>query len=125
MTEIRPAAVRHDAEYYRAQRVPSPAAPIGEQPKPAEIKPPRVAHFAGPHRPIVTTSPATPIRLTRGEIERALEKSFTYHPNQQEIVDRILLETSRMDGFAENSPPFREHHETILRLLREIGLYPL
>jgi hypothetical protein len=89
-----------------------------------QIKPPQVAHFAGPHRPSVTW-PAAPVRLSRGEIETALRGSNTYNPHTEEIVDRILLEIQRMDGFAEGSPPFKTHQETAMRLLREIGLYPV
>jgi hypothetical protein len=92
---------------------------------PAQIKAPQIAHFVGPHRPRVAPPPATAIRLSRAEIEAALVGKNNINPHTEEIIDRIVLEMSRMDGFAENTPPFREHHETALRLLRELGLYPL
>jgi hypothetical protein len=63
--------------------------------------------------------------VTREEIEAALVGSFTYNPASEEIIDRIVLETSRMDQYPEGSFMFKQHQETIRRLLREVGLYPV
>jgi hypothetical protein len=95
-------------------------------PEPAQIVAPRIAHYpAGQTRPLAAPLPAEPLRLTRAEITAALVGSFTYHPNQEAVVDQILLETARLDQHAPGSDEFRTHHQTIMRLLRVLGLYPV
>jgi hypothetical protein len=90
-------------------------------------EPTKIRHYAaGTTRPIVATAPAHPIRVTRSEIEAALGGStVTYNPAADEIIDRIVLETSRMDQYPSGSVMFNAHAETIRRLLRELGLYPV
>jgi hypothetical protein len=124
VTETRPTAVRHDAEFYRSQRAPA-SSPEPTAAKPEEIKPPQIAHYVGPHRPAIATLSTAPIRVTRQEIEAALVNTKTYNPHTEDVVDRIVLETSRLDQEAAGTPEFNARAETIRRLLRELGLYPL
>ena len=85
--------------------------------------PPRLQHCTT--RPVAQPLPAEPIRVTRSEIEAAQAGGHTYNPHAAEIIDRVLLEQSRMDQHSAGSEPFRAHHETIMRLLRQISLYPV
>jgi hypothetical protein len=90
------------------------------------IEPTKIRHYAaGTTRPIVATLPPEPIRVTRSEIEAALVGSFTYNPHKDEIIERVVLETARMDQYPDGSVMFKQHQETILRSLRELGLYPV
>jgi hypothetical protein len=91
-----------------------------------QIEAPKIRHYAnGTMRPIVATLPTEPIRVTRSEIEAALRGSNNGNPHTPEIVERIVLETSRMDQHPEGSFMFKQHAETIRRSLRELGLYPV
>ena len=60
--------------------------------------PARLHHY--PARPVTAPLPAEPLRVTRAEIEAALVGSFTNHPHAAEIVDRIMLEQSKMDQYS-------------------------
>jgi hypothetical protein len=117
MTETRQAAL----DRLSGRAVPAatpPPKPIGEAPK--------IAHYpVGRTRPIIAPLPSEPIRVTRAGIEAALVGSFTYNPHTEEIIDRIALETAQMDQHPPCSDPFREHEQTILRLLRQLGPYPM
>jgi hypothetical protein len=111
----RPVAVRHDAAYFRNLRVPASPSPSA----------PKIRHYTfGTTRPLAAPLPAEPLRLTRSEIEAALVGSFTYTPHREEIIDRILLETARMDQCLPGSDAQRAHQQTIMRELRMLGLYP-
>jgi hypothetical protein len=102
MTENRPVAAPHGPGYFRDYGR-APVQPIGEKEKPVQqIKPPQIKHFAaGGMRPIASPLPATPIRVTREEIEAALHgPHVSYNSASEEIIDRILLEVERMDGAA-------------------------
>jgi hypothetical protein len=120
----RPAAVLHGPDHFRNQRVPaSPPAPIAAPPPPPA---PKIRHYTfGTTRPIAAPLPPEPLRLTRSEIEAALVGSFTYTPHREEIIDRILLATARLDQYRPGSDEFRADHETVMRELRMLGLYPV
>jgi hypothetical protein len=132
MTENRPAAEAHpatpirDGDFYARRALARVAAASVEQPKPAEIKAPRIRHYTfGTTRPLAPPLPAEPLRLTRSEIEAALVGSFTYTPHKEQIIDRILLQTARMDQCLPGSDAQRAHQQTIMRELRMLGLYPV
>jgi hypothetical protein len=125
MVEAHPAAPIRDGDFYARRALARVAAASVERPK--EIKAPRIAHYGpfGSVRPLAAPLPAEPLRLTRSEIEAALVGSFTYTPHREEIIDRILLATARMDQCLPGSYEFNTHHQTIMRELRMLGLYPV
>lgn len=123
MPEKRQIAERHDRDWFLARRSSSPKL-IGEQPKPKEIAAPRIARHAFGLRPLVGSLPDIPLRLSRQEIMIALGT----HPDSAQsaqAVEQIIAETKMMDSHPEGSPEFKAHHDHTMRLLRQIGLYPI